>query len=173
MPDLYWDIEARSAASLQMCGAWRYAADPTTSVLCVCYAVDDGAAQVELCRACRHHIARRTDHRCHQIAKGPPPSTKASPFFFARGPLLLTMEFAPVLLRSHPARRPAISELFFGHAAAEFQPCSIEEGAHCIRACGPDHDWGRVEEIPEVLVRGFLALSLAFQLGLGLCQSFL
>ena len=109
MPDLYWDIEARSAASLQMCGAWRYAADPTTSVLCVCYAVDDGAAQVELCRACRHHIARRTDHRCHQIAKGPPPSTKASPCFFARGPLLLTMEFAPVLLRSHPARRPAIS----------------------------------------------------------------
>jgi DNA polymerase len=31
-----------------MCGAWRYAADPTTSVLCVCYAVDDGAVEVWL-----------------------------------------------------------------------------------------------------------------------------
>jgi DNA polymerase len=48
MPDLYWDIEARSAASLPTCGAWRYAADQSTDVLCVCYAVDDGGIETWL-----------------------------------------------------------------------------------------------------------------------------
>jgi DNA polymerase len=42
MPDLCWDVETRSVASLRNNGAWRYAADPTTEVLCLCYAIDDG-----------------------------------------------------------------------------------------------------------------------------------
>ena len=45
MPDLFWDIETRSAASLRLVGAWNYAAHPTTEVLCLCYAVDDGDVQ--------------------------------------------------------------------------------------------------------------------------------
>ena len=48
MPDLFWDIEARSAASLRTCGAWRYAADPSTDVLFVSYAVDDGEIETWL-----------------------------------------------------------------------------------------------------------------------------
>ena len=40
------DFETRSAASLKLCGAWRYAADPTTEVLCVGFAVDDGPVQM-------------------------------------------------------------------------------------------------------------------------------
>jgi len=45
MPDLFWDIESRSAASLRLVGAWNYATHATTEVLCVCYAVDDGEVQ--------------------------------------------------------------------------------------------------------------------------------
>ena len=45
MPTLRWDIESRSAAKLDDVGARRYASDPTTSVLCVCYAVDDGPVE--------------------------------------------------------------------------------------------------------------------------------
>ena len=41
MPTLFWDIETRSVVSLETAGEWRYAADPTTDVLCVGYAVDD------------------------------------------------------------------------------------------------------------------------------------
>ena len=43
---LHRDFETRSAARLDLCGAWRYAADPTTEILCVGYAVDDGAVQI-------------------------------------------------------------------------------------------------------------------------------
>jgi DNA polymerase len=46
MPSLSWDIETRSAASLETVGAWRYAADATTDVLCVGYAVDDGEVHI-------------------------------------------------------------------------------------------------------------------------------
>jgi DNA polymerase bacteriophage-type len=42
MPNLYWDIESRSAASLRSVGGWLYAAHATTEVICLCYAVDDG-----------------------------------------------------------------------------------------------------------------------------------
>jgi DNA polymerase len=42
MPDLFWDVETRSATSLRVCGSWRYASDSTTQVLCICFAVDDG-----------------------------------------------------------------------------------------------------------------------------------
>jgi DNA polymerase len=43
---IFRDIESRSAADLKVCGAWRYAADPTTSVLCVSYAIDDGPIEL-------------------------------------------------------------------------------------------------------------------------------
>jgi hypothetical protein len=46
MPILFRDIETRSTLNLKEVGAWRYAADPTTEVLCVAYAVDDGAVQI-------------------------------------------------------------------------------------------------------------------------------
>ena len=45
MPDLFWDIESRSAASLRLVGSWNYAAHPTTEILCLCFAVDDGEVQ--------------------------------------------------------------------------------------------------------------------------------
>ena len=46
MPVLFRDIETRSTLDLADVGAWRYAADPTTEVLCVAYAVDDGAVNI-------------------------------------------------------------------------------------------------------------------------------
>ena len=48
MHELFWDTETRSAVSLRSSGAWRYAGDPTTDVLCICYAVDDGDIEVWL-----------------------------------------------------------------------------------------------------------------------------
>jgi hypothetical protein len=48
MPTLFRDIETRSTSNLKEVGAWRYAADPATEVLCVAYAVDDGAVQTWL-----------------------------------------------------------------------------------------------------------------------------
>ena len=45
MPDLFWDLETRSAASLRLVGPWNYAAHPTTEVLCLCYAIDNGEVQ--------------------------------------------------------------------------------------------------------------------------------
>jgi hypothetical protein len=46
MPTLFRDIETRSATRLDRCGAWRYAADPSTEVLCIGYAIDDGPVQI-------------------------------------------------------------------------------------------------------------------------------
>jgi DNA polymerase len=43
---LHRDLETRSAVDLPKVGAWRYARDPTTSVLCVSYAVNDGPVQL-------------------------------------------------------------------------------------------------------------------------------
>ena len=51
MPDLFWDVETRSAASLRLVGAWNYGAHPTTEVLCLCYAVDDGEVQTWINRS--------------------------------------------------------------------------------------------------------------------------
>jgi DNA polymerase len=48
MPDLTWDIESRSTANLRSVGGWNYAAHPTTDILCICYAVDDGEVQTWL-----------------------------------------------------------------------------------------------------------------------------
>jgi DNA polymerase bacteriophage-type len=42
---LFWDIETRSTIDLPEVGGWRYAADPSTDVWCVCFAVDDGPVQ--------------------------------------------------------------------------------------------------------------------------------
>ena len=43
---LFRDFETRSGARLDLVGAWRYAADPSTEVLCVGYAVDDGPVRI-------------------------------------------------------------------------------------------------------------------------------
>jgi DNA polymerase len=48
MPTLHWDLESKSAVALEDAGAWRYAADPTTEVLCVGYAADDAAPKIWL-----------------------------------------------------------------------------------------------------------------------------
>jgi DNA polymerase len=43
---LFFDIETRSTINLETAGAWRYASDPTTEVLCLAYATDDGEPQI-------------------------------------------------------------------------------------------------------------------------------
>jgi DNA polymerase bacteriophage-type len=43
---LFFDIETRSIVNLETAGAWRYASDSTTDVLCVGYAVDDGDPRI-------------------------------------------------------------------------------------------------------------------------------
>ena len=40
------DIETRSCCNLRDCGAYIYATDPSTDVLCLCYAIGDGEIQV-------------------------------------------------------------------------------------------------------------------------------
>ena len=42
----FFDIESRSAISLETAGPWRYASDPSTEILCVSYAIDDGEAKI-------------------------------------------------------------------------------------------------------------------------------
>ena len=46
MPILFRDVETRSTLNLAEVGAWRYAADPSTEMLCVAFAVDEGEAQI-------------------------------------------------------------------------------------------------------------------------------
>ena len=41
MPILFRDIECHSTLLLANVGVWRYAADPSTEILCIGYAVDD------------------------------------------------------------------------------------------------------------------------------------
>ena len=48
MTDLFWDVGSRSVANLRICGPWNYAAHPSTEILCLCYALDDGEAQTWL-----------------------------------------------------------------------------------------------------------------------------
>jgi 5-hmdU DNA kinase, helical domain len=43
---LHYDFETRSACDLPTAGAWRYASDPSTEVLCCAYAVDDESVQL-------------------------------------------------------------------------------------------------------------------------------
>jgi CHC2-type zinc finger protein/Toprim domain-containing protein len=42
----FWDIESRSIVALEVAGAWRYAGDPSTEILCVAYAIDDAAPKI-------------------------------------------------------------------------------------------------------------------------------
>lgn len=46
MPILFRDIETRSVLNLAKVGAWRYAADPSTEVLCVGFAIDAAPAKI-------------------------------------------------------------------------------------------------------------------------------
>ena len=46
MPILFRDFETRSTLNLADVGAWRYAADPSTEMLCVAFAVDEGEVQI-------------------------------------------------------------------------------------------------------------------------------
>jgi DNA polymerase bacteriophage-type len=46
MPTIFWDIETRSTLALEAVGAWRYAADPTTDVLCVGFAIGDAEPEI-------------------------------------------------------------------------------------------------------------------------------
>lgn len=42
MPVAHIDLETRSKIDIKKCGAGKYAADPSTEILCVCWAVDNG-----------------------------------------------------------------------------------------------------------------------------------
>jgi CHC2 zinc finger/Toprim domain len=44
----FFDIESRSKVSLETAGAWRYAGDSSTEVLCAAYAIDDGEPKIWL-----------------------------------------------------------------------------------------------------------------------------
>jgi DNA polymerase bacteriophage-type len=46
MPVLFRDIETRSTLDLKAVGAWRYAAEPTTDVWCVGFAIDDDPVEI-------------------------------------------------------------------------------------------------------------------------------
>src|SRR5262249_24834175 len=48
MPKIFFDIESRSAVSLENAGVFRYTSDPSTDVLCVTYVIDDGEPQIWL-----------------------------------------------------------------------------------------------------------------------------
>ena len=48
MPKITIDLETRSAVNLRDCGAHVYAIDPTTQILCLVFAVDDGEPQLWL-----------------------------------------------------------------------------------------------------------------------------
>ena len=48
-PDtVHIDFETKSTADLDVVGPWRYASDPTTEVLCMAYAIDDGEPKLWL-----------------------------------------------------------------------------------------------------------------------------
>jgi DNA polymerase len=46
MSVIFRDVETRSVLNLAKVGAWRYAGDPSTEVLCLAYAVDDAPVRV-------------------------------------------------------------------------------------------------------------------------------
>ena len=45
MANVYWDVETYSECDLEERGAYIYATDKSTDVLCLCYAIDDGKIQ--------------------------------------------------------------------------------------------------------------------------------
>ena len=48
MSTAFFDIESRSKVPLETSGAWRYAGDASTEVLCIAYAIDDGEPEIWL-----------------------------------------------------------------------------------------------------------------------------
>ena len=46
MPKIFFDVESKSVISLEDAGAFRYASDLTTDVLCIAYVIDDGEPQI-------------------------------------------------------------------------------------------------------------------------------
>jgi DNA polymerase len=42
----FWDIESRSTIALDVAGAWRYAGDTSTEILCIAYALDDSEPKI-------------------------------------------------------------------------------------------------------------------------------
>lgn len=48
MPTVYIDFETQSAADLKAVGGWQYSRHPSTRILCVAYAVDDGRVRLTL-----------------------------------------------------------------------------------------------------------------------------
>ena len=47
-PTVWWDLETFSRRNLKKCGAHVYAVDPSTGMLLLCFAVDNGEVQVWL-----------------------------------------------------------------------------------------------------------------------------
>ena len=75
MHEMTWDFELRSAANLKNTGSWRYAADPTTEILCLCYAIEDGEAQTWLPRWVTKQLGlaeQPVPEVFHEIATNPP-----------------------------------------------------------------------------------------------------
>jgi DNA polymerase len=48
MPNLFWDIEARSLVNLRDCGSYIYAIDPSTEPHCIAFAVDSNEPELWL-----------------------------------------------------------------------------------------------------------------------------
>jgi len=48
MRTVFWDTETRSAISLRDCGAYIYATDVSTQVLCLGFVIDNGEPQLWL-----------------------------------------------------------------------------------------------------------------------------
>jgi DNA polymerase len=48
MPDVVVDSESRSVVKLRECGSYAYSIDPSTQILCLVYAIDDGEFQLWL-----------------------------------------------------------------------------------------------------------------------------
>lgn len=46
MTTAFWDLESRSTVALDVTGPWRYAADPSTEILCIGYAIDNGEPKI-------------------------------------------------------------------------------------------------------------------------------
>lgn len=44
--NIYVDFESRSKADIWTCGAWEYSMHPSTEILCLAYAIDDGPVQL-------------------------------------------------------------------------------------------------------------------------------
>ena len=48
MRTIVWDFETRSAVNIRDAGGYIYAVDPTTELLCLVFAIDDGEPQLYL-----------------------------------------------------------------------------------------------------------------------------